>query len=448
MNNYIRKFIKKNLNSEDKRTMRAKKNILLSFGIKGCSILVSLVLVPITLNYLNTYEYGVWLTLSSMLMWINYFDIGLGNGLRNKLSEALALGDLKKGQIYVSTTVALLSLIMIGVFLLYWIVSPWISWNDLLNVPEGRTATNLNNLALLLLFFFCLSFIFKFIGNVYLAKQLSVVNDFLMFGGNIIALLVIYVLTKVSDGDLRRVALTFAAAPLCVYLIAYPITFGVFYKELRPKLSLVNFKYAKSLLTLGGQFFIIQIACLIVFSTSNFFISQLCTPSDVTIYNIAFKYFSVITMIFVILITPFWSAATEAYTKKDFPWIKKNVHTIMKYWFLLLAVTIIMLLFSSFVYDLWVNISIPFGLSLVMCVYVTIVNWNNLFAYFLNGIGAVKIQLYCSIISCFLFIPLALFLGKRYGVTGVCIAMCIALMTSAIALPIQYKKIIKNKCRI
>lgn len=44
------------------------------------SIIISLLLVPVTLNYLNSYEYGVWLTLSSILVWINYFDIGLGNG--------------------------------------------------------------------------------------------------------------------------------------------------------------------------------------------------------------------------------------------------------------------------------------------------------------------------------------------------------------------------------
>jgi O-antigen/teichoic acid export membrane protein len=66
-----------------KRTHKALFNIASSFVIKGASILLSLLLVPLTLDYLNPYEYGIWLTLSSVLMWINYFDIGLGNGLRN-----------------------------------------------------------------------------------------------------------------------------------------------------------------------------------------------------------------------------------------------------------------------------------------------------------------------------------------------------------------------------
>lgn len=90
-----------------KRTNKALFNIASSFVIKGASILLSLLLVPITLDYLNPYEYGIWLTLSSVLMWINYFDIGLGNGLRNKLSEALAVGDDNLARIYVSTSLAL-----------------------------------------------------------------------------------------------------------------------------------------------------------------------------------------------------------------------------------------------------------------------------------------------------------------------------------------------------
>ena len=94
------------------RTIKAKKNIIASLLVKMLSIIISLLLVPVTLNYLNSYEYGVWLTLSSILVWINYFDIGLGNGLRNRLTEALAIGDYEKGRIYISTTFAILLILM------------------------------------------------------------------------------------------------------------------------------------------------------------------------------------------------------------------------------------------------------------------------------------------------------------------------------------------------
>lgn len=87
-----------NLIGKDERSRKASKNIIALVGIKGLDTLIYFVLVPLTLGYLNAYEYGIWLTLSSILSWINSFDIGLGNGLRNKLAESLAVKDLDKAK--------------------------------------------------------------------------------------------------------------------------------------------------------------------------------------------------------------------------------------------------------------------------------------------------------------------------------------------------------------
>ena len=55
-------------------------------------------------------------------------------------------------------------------------------------------------------------------------------------------------------------------------------------------------------------------------------------------------------------------------------------------WGLFVILTVVMLILSATVYRLWVgdNVSIPIGLSIVCGVYVTISNWNNIFAYMLN----------------------------------------------------------------
>ncbi|MBE0664157.1 MAG: hypothetical protein IH597_17000 [Bacteroidales bacterium] len=67
------------------RTLRAKKNILASFIIKGLNIAIGLALVPLIINYLDPTRYGIWITLSSMIAWFGFFDIGLGHELRNRL---------------------------------------------------------------------------------------------------------------------------------------------------------------------------------------------------------------------------------------------------------------------------------------------------------------------------------------------------------------------------
>ena len=94
-------------------------------------------------------------------------------------------------------------------------------------------------------------------------------------------------------------------------------------KKFKPNFKFVNFKYAKELYSLGIKFFIIQISAVIIYSTDNIIIANILGPAEVTPYNIAFKYFSIIMIIFAIILRPMWSSVTDAYTKDDFNWIKK-----------------------------------------------------------------------------------------------------------------------------
>src|SRR5512133_1004899 len=102
-------------NQGDQRSINAKKNILVLSIVKGLSIAISLFIVPITIHYVNPTRYGIWLTLSSMVGWFSFFDVGLGHGLRNKFAEAVTNGKDELARIYVSTTYAILSLIIVGV---------------------------------------------------------------------------------------------------------------------------------------------------------------------------------------------------------------------------------------------------------------------------------------------------------------------------------------------
>ena len=407
--------------------------------------MISLVLVPLTLSYLNPYEYGVWLTLSSILTWVYLFDIGLGNGLRNKLTEALAKKDFQLARIYVSTTFVSLLLLVVFLYLLFLCFQMFLDWNKILNVDPNKIA-HINSIVTIVFAFFCTSFVLKTIGNIYMAYQEPAVNDLLALLGSLISLLLIYLCTLYTEGSLDKVAVIYSGAPVMVYLVAYPITFWR-YKEIKPSFSFVRFSCLKDLLSLGLQFFVIQVACLILFMTSNFIISQMFGPDAVTPYNIAFKYFSLINIGFTIVITPIWSAVTDAYAKNEMVWIRNAMKKIVGVWMIGVCLAVIMLLLSEVVYSIWIGdeIQIPFVLSAICAVYVSISNWNNIFAYFINGVGKIRMQLYSSIFTSILFIPLAYFLGQLIGVAGVLLALCICLMVSAVWSPIQYWKIVNRK---
>ncbi len=126
-------------------------------------------------------------------------------------------------------------------------------------------------------------------------------------------------------------------------------------QEIPPRISRVKFVYAKDLFNLGLIFFIIQFAAIIQFQTANIIIARNFGTEDVTAYNIVYKYFGILNMIFTIFITPFWSASTEAYQKNDIQWIRNGIKKYNQVNILLVLAGVIMLVFSGAVYRLWLG---------------------------------------------------------------------------------------------
>ncbi len=430
----------------DQRSTLVRKNIYFSVLIKGFSILISLLLVPLTINYLSVYEFGVWLTLSSMLTWINYFDIGLGNGLRNRLTESFAEGNTKLGQIYISTTFFILSLIVIAVFLVFLLLQPYLNWAEILNTDPTKVA-DLNLVIIFSFGFFCINFLFKIIGIVYMAAQRPAINDLLTLLGSLLSLITIFILTKTTDGTLVRVALTFSAAPVFILLVAYPVTFYGYFRNYSPKWSAVKPHRAKDLMNLGAQFFVLQISGLIIFGTSNLIISRILGPEQVTPYNIAFKYFGIATMLFSIIIAPMWSASTDAFTRGDLQWIKGSMKSMIRISMIATAGVMMLIIIANAVYHLWIGhmVLIPFKLNFWMGLYTIIVLWSTCFSTFLFGMGKLRAQLINTVTVSILFIPLAILLGKSLGLCGIAIALCLTNLSGAILNPVQYYKIISGR---
>lgn len=430
------------------RSLRAKQNILYSFGLQGISIIISLIQVPLTLNYIDQTRYGIWLTLSSILVWFNFFDIGLGNGLRNKFAESKALNDLHAARIYISTTYALVTLIIIPLMFVFYLLYPYFDWSLIFNAPKSINK-ELSTLILFIFVFFSLQFILKLITTILTADQKPAVSNLIGTIGAILSLIAIIILTQTTSGSLLFLGIAFSASPIIVLFFATLLLFSKRYRAVRPSIKFIDFKYAKSLMNVGLQFFIISISAVILFQTQNIIITQLFGPTEVIPYNIAYKYFGMITMFFSIIIAPFWSAYTEAYYKNDIVWIKTITKKLLKIWVLFFFIGIIMLLLSGYIYEIWLHgkVIIPFSLSFIMFLYVIMISFGSIFVSFLNGIGRVKIQLYSSIFTMIAGVPLSVLLSKylHFGINGIIISTCILNFYGYIVAPIQYYRIINTK---
>ncbi|WP_421800280.1 MATE family efflux transporter [Haliscomenobacter sp.] len=438
------------LNKGHQRSVKIKKNILESILIKGGSVMVSLIMVPLTIDYINPSRYGIWLTISSMVAWVSFFDIGLTQGLRNKFAGAKAEGDDDKAQVYVSTAYALLGSAFLAVWLVFLAINPLLNWAKLLGVSSEMRA-EVSIMAVIVFTYFCLQFVLRIITTILTADQNPSKVALIDFAGQLLSLFFIFVLMKTSEGSLIRLGLALCLSPLLVLMVVNVFFFRGAYHKYRPRWRKVKLSCSKDLLNLGLFFFVIQIAFIIQFQTANIIIAQNFSTAAVVSYNVVFKYFGVVEMIMVIFVSPFWSASTEAFLKGEISWIKSSVKQYNLLNLALVGMSIVMLLLASRVYDLWLGkgtVHIDFQLSLWGFLFFNVTIFSNIYVAFLNGISALRLQFFSSLISPFVYIISCLVLIKHFhiGVHAVFIAAIIANFNGFLLAPIQYYQIIeKNK---
>lgn len=451
LNKYILYF--KSFFKGHERTVKAKKNIIASVFIKGLSIIVGFLIMRVNLNYLDETKYGIWVTLYAFIAWFAFFEIGLGDGLKNKLAEALANKKYKLAKIYVSTTYAILSIITAVIAIVFFIANYYfLDWTLLLGLEES-SMSELTTLASILFGFFFLTFVIKLISVVLYADQRPAIAN--TFGpiGNLFVLIIMYILTLTTEGSLIYLGWVLSVIPMIVLLMASIYFYSGEYKRIAPSYKYVKFSFAKGLLNLGVKFFLIQISALIMFQSSNFIIALYYGVKEVTPFNFAHKYFSIILMIFTIVVTPFWSAFTEAWTKKDIKWIQKTIKNLFRIWIGAVIVSIFLFLISDIFFEIWVGeekmktMVISTKLKLSLIIYFLLFTFGSVFNMFINGVGKLTIQMYSLLIGALMFVPISIFFIKylHWGIESVVVASIIANFYSPFIAPIQYYKLIKNK---
>jgi O-antigen/teichoic acid export membrane protein len=431
--------------NSDKRALKAYRNIVGLFTLKGVNIVIGFIFVPLTLNYLDPTRYGIWITMSAIFNWFSLFDIGMGNGLRNRLAEALAKNNIEKARVYISTTYASLVVIFLCLFLLFIIANIFIDWTIALNTPK-QYREELSILAGFVFFFFCMRFVTQLITTIALSKQEPAFSQFLDVGGRIVSLIGIYLLTLYSKGSLLYLGITLTALPVLTILILSIIIFQNRYKDLKPSFCYVQFEELKHILNLGIKFFVIQIAAIIFYQTNTIIISQLFGPAEVTPYSIAFQYFSVATFAFMTILTPYWSAFTDAYTTGETDWIKKTMRNLKFIWIGLVVFVTVLYFLSDFLIYLWVGnkVTVQKDLYFVIAVYVLIYALNAIYSYFMNGVGKVMSQFYFSAGLVVIHIPLAIFFCKQFGIKGIMFSTILFGLFTVFIYNMQYKKILNG----
>jgi len=398
-----------------------------------------------TIGFVGTVQYGIWITLASFTAWISFFDIGLGNGLRNKFIEAVALGDKERAKIYVSTTYAVIGII-IGIF---WVIFAslvnYIDWSKILNAPPAL-AEELRNVVFIVITCFCFQFVLSLVNTLLNALQKPALSACFDTLSQAIIVLIIYTLIHAAQGSLLLLSMVSGFTYVLILIISSFYFFSHDLKEYAPRLKDVKFRYIKGLTGLGFKFFFLQILSLLFYSTNNIVIAQMSGPEDVAVYNVAYKYMGILQMGFMIIIAPFWSAFADANTKQDYLWMKQTAKRLRLLVLLISIAGLILLVISPVVYQLWIKgkVAIPFLLTALLYIYHIINIWCSMHSNLIYGIGKIKVQMISSSIVCLLNLPLTIMGCYYWGIEGLVVSQIFLVLVNVWVGPYQLKKLLNK----
>jgi O-antigen/teichoic acid export membrane protein len=433
----------------DPRTFRANRNVAVSLISKVVSIGVSFLVVPLTLTFITQEEYAVWIILSSTIAWFSFFDLGLGNGLRNKLSESLALQDIPQANIWVSSTFFAMSCIALILLIALSVSIEVLYCQSIFNV-HSISERGLKIVLHVIVVLFCFDFLTKIFTNVLQAMQRHYLTDILSIVSQVLGLILIYALLHLTEGSLLKLCLVYAGKSPFVLGLASIIMFATSLKYLKPKWSAIQIKQAWPLLSLGFKFFLIQIFYLIVNQGSVMLITHFLGPKYVTEYSLALRYMTIPTMLFTMVLTPYITAFNEAFVKGENEWIIATMAKLRKLWMVMLAMIIGLVLIYPWFFHVWVGeeISISYSLIIALALQSIAVTWGIQYSLFLNGIGKVSLQLYVLLGQAVIFISFAILLfSMQMGTLSTVLAQVLVTVLSNLIMYIQYKKVISKQAK-
>ncbi len=425
--------------NDQARDSNILRQIFSSVSFKALSIIIGFLMVPLLLKKLGQEKYGIWALLLSTVQWVSLMDIGIGNGLRIKLTEALSANRQKEAKEYVSTAYFLMASIAVTLVVLLLPVFFLFEWNHFFNTEVISEAES-RWVVMIFVISMVLFFVLSLLNQVMYSVQRSSLTSIAPLMTSLFFIFIIYFFFPDASSNLLGTSLVYT---LClIFMISFvSIVFYNEYRNLSPQIKFFNKARIRELLSLGIKFFVIQIIGIVIFSTDNIIITQLLGPKYVSIYNVPFLIFNNIGMLVNMVLVPMYSSYTEAYTKGDLKWIRSKVSLLCKLMIPFVFFIGIVICFFPLLKRVWLGdaIEVSQTLTLLIGIYTVISVWNNIFSYVLGGIGKINLGMYSTVVQGVLNIPLAIYFGKYLdmGLNGIILSNIICLSISSLLSPIQ-----------
>ncbi len=374
------------------------RNVIGAFLIQGGGLVVSLFTMPAYMHFFSDQKVlGVWFTVLSILSWILNFDMGISNGLRNNLARALALNEKKEAKEYLSSAYWMLGLVVLVLLVFGSIVLRFVDWNAIFNVSQEIIPNNIMLEVVEYTFLgIMLQFFLRLISAVLYAMQKSAINNFVGLLSKLFELLIITVISSATPiQNIRTLSLVHVITANLPLLITTLIVFTVPLKASRPNLQYFRKDKARAVLSLGGIFFLCQILYMLIANTNEFFITQYTEPGNVVEYQIYNRLFTLGSMVFMLALSPIWSAVSKAIAENDFIWLQKLHRNLTILATLGILAEFMLIPFLQFIVNFWLKenaIQINYVYAFAFALFGSVMIFQSAVSTITNGTGRMRIQ--------------------------------------------------------
>lgn len=420
--------------------------------VKGASVVVGLLAVPAYMRYFDDpAALGTWYTMQTCLQWVLMFDLGVGNGLRNRLVGLLVEGDGDKVSLAVSSAYRLLGVVCLALGAVVAVVGAAVPWNAAFNVPnEVLSPDSLRASMVIVLCGVVLQLFLQLINGILYALQLSSVVNALSLASNTLILVFISVAPVRGDDQclvfLATVNVVSMALPL---LVASAVVFGRGLLGCSVNFRKFSWTLARESLSTGLVILFLQLAWAVVATTHSLLISLFRDPSEVVEFQVYYKVYYTLGSLAAIALVPVWSAVTMAQAQGRFRWIEMAYRKCL---LLSVAVALVCLATAPFVqagFDIWLgdeSIAVDMRYVAVMSAFSVVFVLQNVNSSIGNGLSFFRIQVVCMGIGAAAMVPLAYLLcGITESWIGVVVATIVAIAPFQLIEPVACMRYIKKR---
>ena len=406
---------------DQRRYVRIVRGMFSGLAGRGVGVIVSFFSVPLTVRYLGAERYGAWVTISTAMAWIALADFGLSSSLTNAVSEGYAKESHELAGDYVAAafwSLAAVALLLSALFFPLWRIVPW---QRVFNVQSAQARAEIGPAVAIAFAIFVVNFPFSIISKIYGAYQEVPLANGWAAGGNILSLTTLIVATQLNGG-LASLVIAVSGSVLFVNIISAVWLFGWSKPWLLPRLGRVSWSAVQKLTSLGGMFFVIQIAALVLFQTDNLIIAHYLGAAAVTPYSVTWRLFTY-TTIFQTLASPsYWPAYAEAFARGDRAWVRRSFPANFKITVAsTLALAVPLVFFGQWIIKKWAGSgAVPSSrLLLWMGIWSIIYGAMSSQSCLLASAGRIKAQAIYATVAAGVNLILSIILVQKFGLTGV-----------------------------